>query len=433
LDDTGLQTISSALLLLLIKPEAVMRSVYTISIKLYTLIIWLAARFNPKAAKWIDGRKNVFSKMREKIQPDEKWIWFHAASLGEYEQGRPLIEAIKKTWPHYRILLTFFSPSGYEVRKNYELADCISYLPEDTPANARKLIHLFDLKAIFFIKYEFWFNYMNEAKLQHIPLFFVSAKFRPSQHFFSFYGGWFRRHLEAVTHFFIQDEISSNLLKSIDIHQFTVTGDTRFDRVLRLAQQADKFPVAEHFKAGNPLIVVGSSWPADEKLLFPIFDKLPSSYKIIVAPHDVSEKHIAEIEKKIGGNSIRYTEYDFKDSHKVLIINNIGILSQLYQYADFAYVGGGFGVAIHNIQEAVTFGCPVIIGPKHKNFTEAVDLIRLGGVFEVSDADSMEKIFFELISDEGLRQKASSVCKTYVEKQTGATALILASLTKLLS
>lgn len=410
-----------------------MRSVYTFSIKLYTLIIWLAAMFNTKAAKWIYGRKNVFSKMAAKNQPDQKWIWFHAASLGEFEQGRPLIEAIKQKWPQYRILLTFFSPSGFEVRKNYELADCVSYLPEDTPANARKLIQLFDLKAIFFIKYEFWFNYMNEANRQQIPLFFVSAKFRPSQHFFSFYGGWFRRHLKAVNHFFLQDDISSKLLKSINIHQFTVTGDTRFDRVLKLAQQASKFPVVVHFKGGNPLIVVGSSWPADEKLLFPIFDKLPSNYKIIVAPHDISEKHIAEIEKKIGEISIRYTEYDYNGNHKVLIINNIGILSQLYQYADFAYVGGGFGVAIHNIQEAVTFGCPVIIGPKHKNFTEAVDLIKLGGVYEVSDAASMEKVFFKLINDESLRLKTSSVCKAYVEKQTGATELIIASLTKLLS
>ncbi|MDO8898298.1 MAG: glycosyltransferase N-terminal domain-containing protein [Bacteroidales bacterium] len=410
-----------------------MRSVYTFSIKLYTLIIWLAAMFNTKAAKWIDGRKNVFSKMAAKNQPDQKWIWFHAASLGEFEQGRPLIEAIKQKWPQYRILLTFFSPSGFEVRKNYELADCVSYLPEDTPVNARKLIQLFDLKAIVFIKYEFWFNYMNEASRLQIPLFFVSAKFRPSQHFFSFYGGWFRRHLKAVNHFFLQDDISSKLLKSINIHQFTVTGDTRFDRVLKLAQQASKFPVVVHFKGGNPLIVVGSSWPADEKLLFPIFDKLPSNYKIIVAPHDISEKHIAEIEKKIGKISIRYTEYDYNGNHKVLIINNIGILSQLYQYADFAYVGGGFGVAIHNIQEAVTFGCPVIIGPKHKNFTEAVDLIKLGGVYEVSDAASMEKVFFKLINDESLRLKTSSVCKAYVENQTGATELIIASLTKLLS
>jgi 3-deoxy-D-manno-octulosonic-acid transferase len=410
-----------------------MRIVYTFSIKLYSLLIWIVSAFNPKAAKWVNGRKDVFSKMAEKNQSDQKWIWFHAASLGEFEQGRPLIEAIKERWPHYKILLTFFSPSGYEVRKNYAFADCISYLPEDTPSNAKKLANLFDLKAVFFIKYEFWFNYLNEAKNRKIPLFFVSAKFRPSQYFFSFYGAWFRTQLRAVNHFFVQDETSLKLLKSIRIDKSTIVGDTRFDRVMKLAQQAGKFPVVEHFKKDKPLIVIGSSWPSDEKLLFPVFEKLPEEYKIIVAPHDISTKHIEDIEKKLGNKAVLFTDYNYKNNYKILIINNIGILSQLYQYADFAYVGGGFGSAIHNIQEAVTFGCPVIIGPKHENFTEAVQLIKLGGVFEVNDAKTMENTFLKLINNEALRQNASSICTTYVKEQTGATDLIIDALTEILS
>lgn len=402
-----------------------MRLAYTFVIHIYTILVRIAALFNPKAALWISGRKDGLDRLKKIAGNNDAWLWFHAASLGEFEQGRPVIEAIREKYPDFKILLTFFSPSGYELRKNYELAHCIAYLPADTLQNAKKLLELFHFKAVFFIKYEFWYNYMYQIGQKGVPLYFISAKFRPKQHFFSWYGGWFRKQLLNVSHFFVQDETSLELLKKIGITSASFTGDTRFDRVFRLARQASKFPIIEHFKGDGKIIIAGSTWPSDEKMLLPLVQQLPSNYKIVIAPHNVSEKHIASIEAQLIATHIRYTDYNSNDDYKVLIINNIGILSQLYQYAAFAYVGGGFGQAIHNIQEALTFGCPVIIGPKHKNFIEAVDLVASGGVFEVFDAVSMNSILSKLIIDETFRNEASAICRNYVARQIGATDMIL--------
>lgn len=407
-----------------------MQTVYNSGIRIFGFLMWLASFVNPKAKLWIDGRKNVFQTLKSQNRNGESWFWVHASSLGEFEQGRPLIEALKQRWPQHRILLTFFSPSGYQVRKNYEYADCVVYLPADTPKNAHHLIGLFPLKAVFFIKYDFWFNYMIAIAQKQIPMYFVSAKFRASQHFFKWYGSWFRKKLKTASHFFVQDDYSVQLLNSIGISAVSRTGDTRFDRVFRLSQQATTLPVIEQFKGNCKIIVAGSTWPDDEKLLLPLLKNLPKNYKIIIAPHDISEKHIENIEKQWNQPTVRYSDYIQNENCNLLIINNIGILSTIYQYAEFAYIGGGFGASIHNIQEAVTYGCPVIFGPKHKKFKEAVDLAQLGGAFVVNDTHSLNQAIQNLVSNDAVRNKASVDCRSYVLSQIGATGRIMNHLEK---
>ncbi len=401
-----------------------MRWLYTLGILIYGKIIQIVAPFNEKAEKWVRGRKNQSFELPGGAKTTDKWIWFHAASLGEFEQGRPLIESIKTHYPEKKILLTFFSPSGYEVRKNYELADKVAYLPADTPANAQKLISAFQFEEVFFIKYEFWFNYMYQLYINKIPLYFVSARFRPDQHFFGWYGWWFRKQLTYVNTFFVQDENSAALLSAISISNFVVTGDTRFDRVYRLSRQQSPLPAIEKFVGDRKVFVIGSSWPADEELLFPLIQQLPENYAVILAPHDISEKHLRTIESLLPVSYVRYSLSE-NNHPKVLLIDNIGLLSQLYRFADFAYVGGGFGQNIHNIQEVVAYGCPVIFGPHHKNFTEALDLKELGGAFAVSDGDELSAIVTKLIDDNSFRQNASVICTTYVEGSIGATEKVM--------
>jgi len=386
--------------------------------------VFVASFFDAKAKLWYQGRVHIFDHLHQQSTKSTHWLWFHAASLGEFEQGRPVIEAIKKLHPEYAVLLTFFSPSGYEIRKNYELADCVAYLPADTLRHATKLINLFHFEAVFFIKYEFWFNYMYVLDKHHIPLYYISARFRKNQHFFAWYGGWFKRQLSYVTHFFVQDSDSSNLLKSIGMKHVTITGDTRFDRVASLALTAKKFKNIEAFMGTNDLFIAGSIWPEDEKLLVEAINKLPENYSIILAPHDVSPGHIANLQKQFANHQL-YSQFNPEIKTKILIINSIGILSQLYQYALFVYIGGGFGVNIHNIQEPVTFGCPVLIGPKHKNFAEAIDLIHLGGAFAVHDQDSLNEKMLRLATDKDYRHKAAVICKQYVSQQIGATESIM--------
>lgn len=402
-----------------------MRLIYNLFIRFYSLAALLASKFSPKAAQWVSGRRNQFGDLQEAAAKSDKWLWFHASSLGEFEQGRPLIEAIRQQHPEYHILLTFFSPSGFEVRKNYEHADCVAYLPSDTPANARAFVRLFRPKAAFFIKYEFWFNYMKVLQHEQIPLYFISARFRKTQHFFRFYGFWFRKQLRLVTHFFVQDKESALLLHSIGITQATATGDTRFDRVARLATTARHFPDIVQFKGDRSLIIAGSTWPSDEHLISSLLIELPENWTMILAPHDVGAAHVSELSRSIPVKHQFYSRFDPEQPCKVLIIDSIGILSQLYQYADFVYIGGGFGQSIHNIQEPVTFGCPVIFGPKYHKFTEAVDLIRLGGVFAVRNKLELLESAGKLMHNEKFRKSCSVVCKNYVSAQTGATEKIM--------
>ena len=406
-----------------------MRGLYTLAIRSYAAGVKTAALLgNAKARLWVEGRKH----WPEAKPDDAPWVWFHAASLGEFEQGRPLIEALKKQYPELKVSLTFFSPSGYEIRKNYPLADEVSYLPVDTMKNARRWVKRHRFVAAFFIKYEFWFNYMKALQEAQISLYYISLILKPRQFFFRWYGGWFRKQLNAVTHFFVQDDTTLELLQGIGFDNATRCGDTRFDRVADIAKQAKRFPEIEAFIGGRNCIIAGSSWPPDEKLLFPYLERLPEDYCMIIAPHDISEKHLQQITGQLSRYQL-YTELHPEQRDPALVINTIGMLSQLYQYARFVYIGGGFGVNIHNIQEPVTFGCPVVFGPKHKSFKEAVDLIRLGGAFSISNQDELNQTFDRLITDETFCRQASETCKDYLKSQLGATEAILKKITSTFS
>ena len=428
-----------------------MNVIYTIGILLYSLGVRIAALFgNAKAMQWVKGRRNQEPALRLLRQaqepraqgPDGDWIWFHAASLGEFEQGRPVIEALKQEYPQYKILLSFFSPSGYEIRKDYPLADEVLYLPSDTPAHAAQWAQRHHFVAAFFIKYEFWFNYMQALKEAGIPLFYISLILKPDSYFFRWYGTWFIRQLHNVTHFFVQDDTTAQLLQSNGMANVTVCGDTRFDRVAAIAQQVKPFPEVERFIGGRQCIIAGSTWPPDEKLLVEFHQQMPDDYCLNIAPHDISAPHVAQI-KALFPDSQLYTELESGNSSRslslskgrqmnVLIVNTIGILSQLYQYARFVYIGGGFGVNIHNIQEPVTFGCPVVFGPKYKSFKEAVDLVGLEGAFSVGDATELVSVFSRLMTDEDFYAKASTTCRNYLKAQVGATESILKGFKKAL-
>ncbi|HOI32857.1 MAG TPA: glycosyltransferase N-terminal domain-containing protein, partial [Bacteroidales bacterium] len=308
------------------------------------------------------------------------------------------------------------------------LADQVIYMPLDTLANARKLLKNFRIRAAFFIKYEFWFNHLKVLKKNEIPVFYFSVRFRDDQHFFKSYGGWFRKHLAAIEHFFVQDERSAALLKCIGINQFSIAGDTRFDRVANIAAKAEPIPEIEQFIADRKCIIAGSTWPPDEALLIELLSDLPDDYCLIFAPHDVSEAHINQLKNRLKMPAGLFSGRQFDPANKLLIIDQIGLLSRAYRYARFAYIGGGFGKAIHNIQEAVTFGCPVIFGPHHEQFTEAIDLLAEGGAFSISTTRDLKVRFDQLIQDEAFYNLASAVCKTYVNKQLGATTKIMSFL-----
>lgn len=397
-----------------------MRGLYTFGIRAYALGVRTAACFgNAKARLWLRGRRQPLPSDDD----EEAWVWFHAASLGEFEQGRPLIEALKEHYPRLKVSLTFFSPSGYEVRKDYPLADEVLYLPLDTPRNARQWVNRHRFVAAFFIKYEFWFNYMKVLADKGVPLYYVSLILQPDQYFFKWYGGWFRRQLRHVTHFFVQDDTTLSLLKGIGLDNATLCGDTRFDRVAAIAKTAKRFPAVEEFINGRNCLIAGSTWPPDEKLLVSYLERLPDDYCMIIAPHDISDRHLTQIREALQGTK----------PGQVYLIDTIGMLSQLYQYARFVYIGGGFGANIHNIQEPVTFGCPVVFGPRHKSFKEAVDLTRLGGAFSIHDQATLNQIFDKLVADDTFYQEASTICKSYLSEQLGATDTIMRKITSTFS
>jgi len=353
-----------------------MKLLYIIGIWAYTLLIKLFSLFNPKAKLFIKGRKNIFNIIAQKINPAEKHIWFHFASLGEFEQGRPVLEKIKNLYPAKKIIITFFSPSGYEIRKNYALAD-VFYLPIDTPGNAKRFISSINPEMAIFTKYEFWHFYFKELKDQGIPLYVISGIFRESQAFFKWYGNFYRNILKSVTYFFVQNKESENLLKSIGLNNVTISGDTRFDRVYENAQSPKALPLIESFIGNSPTLICGSTWPEDEKILSALSEKYPN-WKFIIAPHEIHESHIESIEKQFSVNNVRFSIFSSSNQtpnaeHQTLIVDNIGMLSSLYQYGKVAYIGGGFGIGIHNTLEAAAFGLPVIFGPKYDKFQEAKD------------------------------------------------------------
>jgi 3-deoxy-D-manno-octulosonic-acid transferase len=409
-----------------------MNILYQLSILLYTFAIRVTAIFNPKAKLWITGRKNIFEKLEQKLAGNTRpLIWIHCASLGEFEQGRPIIESLKEQMPETRILLTFFSPSGYEVRKNYKEADYIFYLPADTIGNAKRFIKIANPTEVIFVKYEFWFNYIQQLNKRNIPIIIVSAIFRPTQHFFKSYGGWFRKGLARISHFYVQTKESAALLQSIGITNVTISGDTRFDRVAAIAAQCKSFPLIEQFKGNHKIFLAGSSWPIDETLINTLYQE-KSDLKFIIAPHEVHEEHIKAIEKLFSGKTLRYSQANTTNISQanILIIDSIGILSHLYQYAYMAYIGGAFGKGLHNILEAATFGKPVIFGPNYEKFKEAKDLIANGGAFCIHNAKELIKETTLLLSNDQAYNKASQQCLSYVNTMKGATQLIVAAIKK---
>jgi 3-deoxy-D-manno-octulosonic-acid transferase len=401
--------------------------VYNFIVLLLRALYAMAALFDSKAEAFDAGRKDFFRKF--KLGPgtnNDPLVWVHCASLGEFEQGRTIIERIKKDFPQIKILLTFFSPSGYEVRKNYNKADYILYLPWDTATNARQFVEISQPVLAVFVKYEFWHHYAAQLRQQNIPLISVSAIFRPGQIFFQRYGGFYRNILHNFSYFFVQNEESVRLLRSIGIDQVVRAGDTRFDRVHQVVKQAEEIPIARQFKGNEKVMVIGSCWPEDLDVLIPFINENSPALKFIVAPHEVTEAFIHNFENAIHAKSVRYSKaLGNLDDYSVLIIDNVGMLARLYRYGEFAYVGGAFGKGLHNILEAACYGIPVFFGNKSfEKFQEAIDLITRGGAFEVADYRDM-KFKYEAVNNPQNFLVACEVTRQYVEENLGATDKIL--------
>lgn len=404
---------------------------YNLAIKAYSSLICSASAFNSKARLWTQGRKNLFIALQDWVfNEDTPVIWMHCASLGEFEQGRPVLEELRTNYPNYRILLTFFSPSGYEVRKNYQGADFICYLPADTPFNAEHFVTMVKPKLAIFVKYEFWFNYIKELKAANIPIVIISAIFRPEQHFFKWYGTWFRKQLSLINRFYVQNQSSADLLTKIGLDHVVVSGDTRFDRVKDVAQNPKKFPLVDAFKADARILIGGSTWPPEEAILAELWKSPPHNLKLIIAPHLIDEEHLNSIEQAFTGSTLRLSQATYETIHnaQVLIIDSIGQLSHIYQYGDFALIGGGFGVGTHNILEAATFGLPVFFGPNHTKFRETTELAQLGGAYPVNNASEFISLFNKLFNDDNLHSLASQTCRNYIQKNIGATQIIVKGL-----
>ena len=405
---------------------------YSIAIHLYALVVTLIAPFHRKARLMRLGQWKTNAILREKIDRSAKYIWFHASSLGEFEQGRPMIEKIKAKYPEYKILLTFFSPSGYEVRKNYPGADVVCYLPFDTPYRVHKFLNLANPTIAIFIKYEFWGNYLQELHKRSIPTYIISSIFRPDQLFFKWYGMSYRKILFYFNHLFVQDERSLQLLAKVGITNATIAGDTRFDRVLDVHNQAKELPLIEQFIANStndkqPIVMVaGSSWPQDEAIFIPYFHEHPEM-KLIIAPHEIHEEHLSAIESMLKRPSIRLSQTNESNlkGKDCLIIDSFGLLSSIYRYGQIAYIGGGFGAGIHNTLEAAVYGIPVLFGPKFQKFKEAKDLIAIGGGFSLANEQSFRDKMDELLSDPIALKTAGKTAGDFVKDHAGVTDLIM--------
>lgn len=399
---------------------------YNLSIRVYGLLVFIASAFNAKAKYFHRGRLGIWGKLRSQIEPNSEIIWFHCSSLGEFEQGRPVIEAVKQTKPNAKILLTFFSPSGYEVRKNYSGADYIFYLPLDTRSNAYRFIKMVNPAMAIFIKYEFWYHYLNELKKKNIPTYLVSAIFRPDQVFFKTHGGWYRKFLKSFTYFFVQNQQSKELLERIGFSNVVVTGDTRFDRVVRVAADAKSVPIVESFACNHKVLVAGSTWPKDEEIILPLINKFPE-LKIVLVPHEVTESHVNDILAKASVHAVRFTKTNSDEVKRarILVVDTIGLLSSIYRYGYIAYIGGGFGVGIHNTLEAAAYGIPVIFGPNYHKFQEAKDLIACKAGFSIKTTNELVDLLKLLLFDKNFHQLSASKAKQLVNSNVGATQKIL--------
>ena len=410
-----------------------LRFLYSFGLALYALLLRLVAPFVPKAAAWVAGRRGLLPRIERALAADTApRLWVHCASLGEFEQGRPLIEGLRRQYPDHKIVLTFFSPSGYEVRKNWPGADYVFYLPLDTADHARRLVAAVRPRLAVFVKYEFWYYYLRELRQQEVPAVVVAAIFRPGQLFFRPWGGFFRQLLGQLSHIFTQNEESAALLRGIGLTRVSVTGDTRFDAVAATASAPPRpLPLVEAFVAdGAPVLVAGSTWPEDLPALAPLLRKHARTLRAIVAPHEVAEAHLQEVEAALPGLTVRYSQATPATvaAARLLLIDNVGLLSQLYRFGRFAYVGGAFGAGLHNTLEAAAFGLPVFFGPRYERFREAVGLVELGCAFSVASAQQLESAFDKFYYHDDARLRVQDVRLNYVHQHAGATNLILSQL-----
>lgn len=399
---------------------------YQLGINLAALLLPVSRFFSPKMKLFVDGRKQSFAVLENQIDKNQEYIWFHVASLGEYEQGLPVMEEIKAQYPEYKLLLTFFSPSGFEIRKNNKIADITIYLPLDTKQNVKRFLDIVQPKMVFFIKYEFWPNYLYELKNRNIPTYLISGIFRKNQLFFKWYGGFYRKALTAFNHFFVQNEASKKLLETIGFTNVTIHGDTRFDRVAQIVERAQPLDYIEKFKNSTTTIVIGSSWVDDEEVYLPYINS-SENIKFIIAPHNIKEDEISRLISKINKKVVRFSSYNENDlaSADVFIIDTIGILTQIYAYADIGYVGGAFKTGLHNILEPATYGTPVVIGPKYSKFQEAKDLVALGSCLVVNNTEELSATFNRLITDADYRNELGIKNLEFVLKNKNATKVIM--------
>jgi 3-deoxy-D-manno-octulosonic-acid transferase len=411
-------------------------TLYSIGIFLYGAAIHAAALFLPKARLWVRGRRNWEQKLARAVQEKKrgKLVWFHSASLGEFEQGRPLIEAIRKEHPDLTLLLTFYSPEGYEPRKDYPDVDLTGYLPLDTKRNAARFLDIVRPEMAIFIKYEYWHCFMREMFRREIPVFMVSTRFRRNQHFFRFYGRWALKTLQGIRHFFLQDRESAEILEKAGISSFSVCGDTRVDRVWNAVREEKSFPLVESFLCGRPCLMGGSTWQPDEKILRKMLEVLPG-WKFVIVPHEIDEGNIQRVVDLFGKDTVRYTRADPETigNHRVLVVDTMGMLTYLYRYAQMTYVGCGFGDAIHSILEPAAFGMPIFFGPKYKGFQEAVDLVAMKGAFSIRSAGELEPLLLRFAARQEERERAGEICRGYIEQSVGATESVLEELRPLLS
>jgi 3-deoxy-D-manno-octulosonic-acid transferase len=400
---------------------------YNLGIRVYFVLVSIASVFNHKAKLWKNGRKNLLQILATNIESNSEYAWFHASSLGEFEQGRPIVEALKLEYPDIKIILTFFSPSGYEIRKNYSGADYICYLPLDTRRNAREFIKTVNPRWVFFIKYEYWYHFLKEVHKNNSKLYLVSGIFRKEQLFFKPYGNWYRKMLGFFDHLFVQNTESAELLESIGVKNYTIAGDSRFDRVVQIAEQSKEIEIARKFSEGFKVIVGGSTWEPDEKMLIDYIKSSDKNIKLIIAPHEIHAEHIKQITDKIDFPYSLYSianDNDLAES-RILIIDNIGMLSSIYKYGKVAYIGGGFGVGIHNTLEAAVYGMPVIFGPKYKKFQEALDLVETKGGFSINSSEEFAELANLFFSSDFELKSAGNAAYNYVHKMKGATNILL--------
>ncbi len=406
---------------------------YNVIIHIADFLLKIIALFNPKIKLFIEGRKAVFPTLKQNINPSDKTIWFHAASLGEYEQGLPVIEKIKEAFPSHKIIISFFSPSGYEVRKNNTIAEATVYLPLDTKKNAHEFLKLTHPEMVFFIKYEYWLNYLSELQKQNTPTYLISGILRENQLFFKWYGGFYRKALDSFTYFFVQNENSKKLLHQLGKTNVMVSGDTRFDRVAAILEKDNTLDFITKFKNNTLTIVIGSSWPKDEILLADFINTTSLPVKFIIAPHNIKSEQIEQLKKSISRKTVLFSEKEGKNlaDYDVFIIDTIGILTKIYSYADIAYVGGGFGnPGVHNLLEPATFGVPIVIGPNFSHFQEAIALVHIGGALSIFNQKELNHAFVDLIINDAFRSEKGHICSTFISMNKGATNSILKNILK---